>query len=368
MNLIDISNDPRVNQWFELSSIAKSTRVNYTIYMRFFCECAGKTPAELIDESIKETKAGLLISERNTGLYLTKYKKWLNDNKYAPKTQALAISTVKSFYQAFDMQLPSGLCKVKKSLPQKENQNFLNRSDIIKLVTNAKNLREKAIILCMASSGMARAEILNLRINDIEFDDNNIGTVRIRREKAQFDYVTFISPEATQALRNYFDERNRDEVLKIKSKDDFIFVTYEHGKNSDKGRKLGGRTFLKNFHELGEQLGYGNGEGFLIKSRSHALRKFFASTLENAGMPKNKIDYMIGHTQNGNDLAYFQIDPTKLKELYIKYLPYITFEKAIEVKSLDTEDAKKLEELSKAYDDLKEQTELITAAIQAKNQ
>lgn len=353
MNLTDISNDPRVNQWFELGGIAKSTRVNYTIYMRFFCEAAGKTPSELIDESIKETKLGLLISERNVGVYLAKYKKWLNDNQYAPKTQALAISTVKSFYQAFDMQLPSGLCKVKKSLPQKENQNFLNRGDIIKLVTNAKNLREKAIILCMASSGMARAEILNLQIRDITFDENNIGTVRIRREKAQFDYVTFISPEATQALRNYFDERNRHPETTIKDSNGYVFVTYERNYKGRKGTKLGGRTFLKNFHELGEQLGYGNGEGFLIKSRSHALRKFFASTLENAGMPKNKVDYMIGHTQNGNDLAYFQIDPTKLKELYIKYLPVITFEKTIEVRSLDTKDAERLEALEKENEKLK---------------
>src|SRR5450759_1264511 len=219
------------------------------------------------------------------------------------------------------MQLPSGLLKMRKSIPQKENQNFLNRDDIKKLVANAKNLRDKAIILCMVSSGMARNEILNLKIRDIIFDTNNIGVVTVRREKAQVDYTTFISPEAKQALKNYFDERNRDEKLKVKGQNDNIFVTYEHGKNnSDKGNKLGGRTFLKNFHELGEQLGYGN-EGFMVKSRSHALRKFFASTLENAGMPKNKIDFMLGHTPSGNDFAYFQTDIEKLKELYIKYLP-----------------------------------------------
>ena len=346
MNLDDISTDPRVNQWFA-SGISPSTQVNYTIYMKMFCECAGKTPNELIEESIKETKAGLLISERRTGEYITKYKKFLNDKKFAPKTQAVAISTIKSFYMAFDMQLPSGLLKMRKSLPQKENQNFLNREDIKKLVANAKNLRDKAIILFMVSSGMARAEVLNLRIKDVSFDNNNIGTVAIRRGKSQTDYITFVSPEATQAVRNYFEERNRDKDLKIKGNDDYIFVTYYNGKNdSHKGKQLGGRTFLKNFHELGEQLGYGNGD-FMIKSRSHALRKFFASTLENAGMPKNKIDFMLGHTPSGNDFAYFQTDIEKLKELYVKYLPAITFERTIEVRSLDTKDAERLEALER---------------------
>ncbi len=231
------------------------------------------------------------------------------------------------------------------------------KEDVKKLVTNAKNLREKAIILCMASSGMARNEILNLCIHDITFDENNIGTVRIRREKAQVDYTTFISPEATIALRNYFDERNRHPETIIKNKSGYVFVTYEHNFKGRKGTKLGGRTFLKNFHALGEQLGYGNREGFLIKSRSHALRKFFASTLENAGMPKNKIDYMLGHTPNGNDLAYFQMDIEKLKQLYIKYLPTLTFERTIEVKSLDSKDAERLETLSEENESLKSQVE-----------
>jgi integrase len=362
--MIEIENDTRVIQWFELADIAPSTRVNYTIYMKFFCECIGKTPTELIDESIQETKKGLLLSERNTVVYLTKFKKWLNDNEYADKTKALAISTIKSFYKTFDIQLSSSISKTKKSLPLKENQNFLNKDDVKKLITNAKNLREKTIILMMATSGMARNEILNLKIKDITFDGNNIGTVRIRREKAQVDYVTFISPEAAQALRNYFDERNRIPEIAVKDNNGYVFVTYERNGRGRKGTQLGKRTFLKNFHELGEQLGYGNGEGFLIKSRSHALRKFFASTLENAGMPKNKVDFMLGHTPTGNDLAYFQHDIDKMKELYIKYLPYITFEKVIEVRSLDTEDAKKLAVLEVENRELRQDMQGIKATLE----
>jgi intergrase/recombinase len=52
------------------------------------------------------------------------------------------------------------------------------------------------------------------------------------------------------------------------------------------------------------KLGFENGDGY-IKSRSHALRKFFSSTLANAGMPKDKIDFMLGHSLSGTDRAYF---------------------------------------------------------------
>ncbi len=149
--------------------------------------------------------------------------------------------------------------------------------------------------------------------------------------------------EAVQALKNYFDERKRIPGMDIRE-NGYVFVTYEHAGKGRKGTKIGDRTFLKHFRELGEQLGFSNG-GFLIKSRSHALRKFFASTLENAGMPKNKIDFMLGHTPNGNDFAYFKTDIESLKQLYIKYIPFLTFEREISIRSLDTKDAERLEKL-----------------------
>ncbi len=356
---MDIRNDPRLEQWFELADVTKSTRITYLTYIQAFCDCVNKTPTELISEAIQETKQGLLLSERKTVLYLTKFKKCLENR--APKTQALAMSTVKSFYKAFDIQLSSGIGKSKKRLPLRENQNFLNKEDVKKLVINTKNLRSKAIMLCMATSGMARNEIVNLKIKDIIFDPSGIGIVSIRREKAQVDYTTFISPEATQALKNYFDERNRDPDLKIESDNDFIFVTYEHGKGTGRGEQISKPTFGKGFRDLGRELGYQNGEGLFVKSRSHAFRKFFATTLQTAGMPKYYIDYMLGHTPSGNDLAYFKVDTEKLKELYIKYLPYLTFERTIQIRSLDTEDAKRLAELEKENEVIKADYEELRA-------
>ncbi len=266
----------------------------------------------------------------------------------------------------------------------------ISKSDIIKLLTNAKNLREKAIILCMASSGMARQEIINLKVKDIAFDSEGIGTISVRREKAQVDYTTFIGPEATQAIKAYWEERDRiaskkdnttiDELKRkkftnaektLKHRKELakklkvipsspVFVTY------GTGDKLSTSHFAGIFHAMGAELGYDDGEGF-VKTRSHALRKFFATALENAGMPKNKIDFMLGHTPSGTDLAYFKTDTDKLKELYKKFLPYLTFEKTIEVRSLDTKDAERLEALEKENRKLKIEMEtMIKTMIEAR--
>ncbi len=318
--------------------------------MKVFCECAQKTPSELIQESIAELKQGLLPVERKNTTYIAIYKKYMSDKGYAPKSFNLGIAAVRSFYKSYDIPLSASIGKMKarKALPLRENQIFLAKDDIKKMIANAKNLREKAIILCMATSGMARNEIINLKIQDITIDDSGVSIVSVRREKSQVDYHTFVSPEAVQALRTYWDERNRNPKTAIKSSEDYVFVTYNNG------NQVNGRTFVELFNLLGKQLGYQNGNGY-IKSRSHQLRKFFASTLENAGMPKNKIDFMLGHTPSGNDLAYFRTDVEALKKLYIKYLPYLAFEKAIEVRSLDTEDAKKLDELERALQNKEQQ-------------
>lgn len=350
---MDILKDAKLLQWFANSDLAESTQRVYSMYMKLFCECVGKAPSELISEAIIEIKAGKLPSERKEPEYFAKYKICLKNKNMSPKSQSLAITCVRSFYRAYDIQLSASITKIKKPMPLRQNMNFLSKDDIKKLITNCHSLRDRAIILCMVTSGMARQEIINLCMQDIVFDDNDIGTVSVRRQKSQTDYMTFISPEAVHALKNYFEERGRTDKQKIKGQDDFVFVTYDNATRIDKG------TYGKIFRTLAEELGYKNGD-FQIKSKSHALRKFFASTLENSGMPKNKIDYMLGHTQNSSDLAYFRYDIDKLKEMYKTYLPCLTFEKEIIIKSLNTEDAKRLEEVQTENKQLRTDIDSIT--------
>lgn len=357
---MDVLTDPKVQQWYGIQELSDNTQSLYSHFMKQFCECVGKEPFELIKEAESEIKSGLLPSERKIINYIALYKKCLKKNNAAPKTLITGIAAVKSFYKAFDIQIPAAaIGRGKRVLPLKENMHFLAKEDINKLILNAANLRDKAIILLMATSGMARNEVINLRMSDINFDDSGIGIIKIRRQKTTIDYTTFCSPEAVIALKAYFEERNRIaqnvsphhpmplDKLKVKGNDDYVFVDYKYGD------KITPSAFNSVFRRQADKIGYFNGKGKYRKSRSHSLRKFFASTLENAGIPKNKVDYMLGHAPSGNDLAYFETDINKLKELYIRFLPVITFEKTIEVRSLDTKDAVRLEALEKENQKLK---------------
>ena len=49
--MIDIKNDPKIEQWFNSNDIAESTRKTYLIYFQIFCNCIEKSPSEIIEES-----------------------------------------------------------------------------------------------------------------------------------------------------------------------------------------------------------------------------------------------------------------------------------------------------------------------------
>lgn len=350
-----VKNDNKVLEWLTNIDAAKSTRFSYITFMKIYCECNNKTPTELVNESIKGIKRGLLPAERNEGTYISKFKECMKKAGYSEKSFYQGLSAVKSFYSAFDIVLSKSASRLKKPHVMKENQNFLVKEDVKKLIVNAKTLKHKAEILCMASSGMAIREIANLKVGMVNIDQEGIGTVTHRRQKTGTDYVTFLSPEATKALNDYWDERNRDPATAVKGKTDYAFVT---NNNQSKGNQISPVTEAWHFQKLGEKLGYESTaqckdrKGF-VKSRSHALRKFFATTLENAGVPKAKVDYMLGHSRSSSDVAYFNVDVDLLKQLYIQYLPFLTFEKAISVAPFE----KQLEELKKQNEGLQKRAE-----------
>lgn len=349
---MNVKDDPKVQLWFDLNELAESSRCGYGTYMKQFCELNNKSPTELIDEAIAEIRAGKLPSECNTVSYIAKFRRSLRERELARTTQRSSLECIKSFYKAYDIQLSSLIGKVRNARPLRENLFFLTREDVQKLLINAKLLRDRAIILTMASSGMAKQEIRNLRIKDLTFDEDGVGIVDIRRQKTQRDYMTFISPEGVMAIKKYFEERSRSDRMKINGDDDFVFITYR------RGRKLAQLTFTFRFLKLARELGFTNGK-YWTKSRSHSLRRFFASTLENAGMPRDKVNFMLGHCQSANDLAYFKADTSKLKELYKKFLPYLTLERNLEIRSLDVAKAKLLDELLKENQDFKAALESI---------
>ena len=77
------------------------------------------------------------------------------------------------------------------------------------------------------------------------------------------------------------------------------------------------------FEELNKALQLGR-KGSYNRLRGHMLRKFHASNLEKAGMPRYLINVLQGKSNNAVDDVYFFEDENTLREEYLKYMHELT--------------------------------------------
>lgn len=315
------------------------TREAYKLRLHLFFQTLGIDARQLIDQNNEDIRNAKLPTERRIFQYLNRYNSFLQGKNYSSNTLSGHKATVRSFLNFYDIQIPNSFKKGKRtrSLPENSNR-FLKREQVKKILEHTTRVRNKAIVMIMATSGMARAEIRNLRVRMISIDENNIGTIRLRREKVDHDYFTFISPEAVEILKEYWSERER--ANGNLNNDDWAFTTLDFNK------QLSERAFHKMFQKINEKAGYKPGsKQCLSEIRGHALRKFFSTTMQRNGMVKDDVDWLLGHVPNHMNLAYFgDAEIERLKKEYIKHLPSITFKDEIVIRSLSTEDAEKLAE------------------------
>jgi integrase len=283
------------------------------------------------------------MRQRSIKRYLIGFRQSLQNEGKAPLTIKSRVTGVKSFFETFDIEVPK-LPRVGKAIPLEKNNEIPKKEDIQDVLKVADPL-EKAIVLCGVSSGLGANEICNLRVKDFKkgYDSKtDITTLKLRREKAGFDFVTFLSSEASRAILDYLEYRNRItseprqierlQKQKVYSDNDYLFIRRQVlpeylKKHDDNLRKLDTESLTKIYRRLAEKARKNtpaNDWGFI---RSHNLRKYFNSVLLNSGADSFFTNFLMGHTLDETQAAYFRASPDKLKEIYVKFAPFLTIQK-----------------------------------------
>jgi integrase/recombinase XerD len=152
------------------------------------------------------------------------YMLYTSSYSYAHKTNSvLAIERYSEF-----LGRPLHLGRQKK--PKQIIKNTLTEAEVTKLIFNAKNIREKAIVTLLAYSGIRNLELCSLRVRDFLPTQN---AVRIIKGKGLKDGLSEISPECTEILMKYLEAFPRGQ-------DEFFFTTLVKKHNMATGdiRKL----------------------------------------------------------------------------------------------------------------------------------
>lgn len=349
MRVSELKNNSIIIEWIQTANIKPNTEKAYLQGMQDFTTFTGKNPEMLLDEAEEDIRAGKLMRQRRIKQDLIKFRKYLQDSGKAPYTVKNRMVGVISFFMTFDIEIPK-LPRIGKAKTLEKNKNIPQKEDLQEVLKVADPL-EKAILLVGASSGLAANELCNLKVSDFErgYDpETKITVLPLCREKVGCDFVTFLSPEASQAVLDYLDYRSRTidtnqtrkksrlEKQKVYMGSNYLFIcrqipTEFLKTHNEELRKLDTEAIAKVYRRLAEKARKNtplNEWGFI---RSHNIRKYFNSALLNAGADSFFVEFCMGHTLDDTRAAYFKASPEKLKEIYKKYIPFLAIQKELDI-------------------------------------
>lgn len=159
---------------------------------------------------------------------------------------------------------------------------------------NFEAIRNKLIIELFYSTGIRRAELINIKISDIDFD-NELVKVLGKRNKERF--LPLIK-SVKNSMKQYLVLRND-----LQSLETHFFLTQKGKKMYD---TLVYRIINNYFSKVSSK----------VKKSPHILRHSFATHLLNEGADLNSVKELLGHSSLASTQVYTHSSLGKIKEVY----------------------------------------------------
>ena len=305
-------------EW-QLSLNSEATRENYTNHLAYFCKFHNVKALDLKDRDVEELKD---MVKR----YLLQMKKNAKDTagprimgEIHVNSMPVYMSGVKSWLDY--LEKPLVWKKIHRMLPEQTMSEIraYTREEIASLLAIA-NIREKAMILIMASGGPRRQGLSSLKIMNFEiFDEpSNIGLLWVYARAKRWRHFTLLTPEATKAVQDYLKwrkehgERLEPESPLIRDKFD-VFTS-----RRTKPRALRASTVTRTISRLLVQASI---QDFRI-APDHSFRHFFDTMVVNSNVNERFKKFWMGHKAGlGLDSRYYDPkNPDSRNALLKEYL------------------------------------------------
>ena len=160
---------------------------------------------------------------------------------------------------------------------------------------------EKTIIILLYYTGMRRAELINLKINNVDFSE---GAVKVLGKRNKERFIPLL-PEAIECLKAYFLERKK---LRLIAEEQFLFCGF-------KGKKLSDGFVYKTVKN------YFSKVSTKVKKSPHMLRHSFATHLLNNGADLNAVKDLLGHESVAATQIYTHTSMKQIQQIYAKAHP-----------------------------------------------
>ena len=198
------------------------------------------------------------------------------------------------------IELPKMPKQLPKSVLNEQEMDLLLAQPDLQRVTG---LRNRAMMETLYSTGIRRAELLNLQINDV---DRGRGLVRVTKGKGQKDRIIPIGERAVYWLERYLDESRPALVVNVSESTLFI---------SRFGQRLSEPMLT------GTMRGYLRQAGIDKPGSVHIFLHSTATLMLEHGADIRHIQALLGHEDLSTTQIYTQVAITQLKAVHDKTHP-----------------------------------------------
>ena len=211
--------------------------------------------------------------------------------KFLVKVQDLSISPL-SKHRALKVKKK---IQIPFSVEEIESVLFLNNE------FDYTSVRNKLIIELLYSTGIRRSELINLKLCDIDFNQNQIKVLGKRNKERYIPLLTNVQ----DSIRLFLGFRDK---IKLTKNSEYLFLT-------KKGKKIYNnlvyRVVKSYFKDVSSK----------VKRSPHILRHSFATHLINNGADLNSVKELLGHSSLASTQVYTHNNISELKKIYNRSHP-----------------------------------------------
>lgn len=290
-------------QFLEYLEIEKGrslkTVENYDRYIERFLNSAKiKKPEEITEDVVRQYRLWLNRQSANVKANQTETLKKRTQNYY--------LIALRAFLRYLSKRNIPSMAPEKIELAKVAERSIdvISRDELGRLMEapngeDEKNLRDKAILELLFSTGLRVSELCSLP-KDLDLNDDEIS-IRGKGEKIR---VVFLSDESRQAIKNYLKKR--------KDTDEALFV--QLGRNSNKDSL---RLTPRSVERIVKH--YAIKAGITKKVSPHTVRHTYATDLLQNGADLRSVQMLLGHSNIATTQIYTHLTDKHLKDIHQKF-------------------------------------------------
>jgi len=279
---------------------ALRTVENYAHYLaRFFEFGKIKNASDITDASVREFR--LWLNRQSTG------NNRATGETISKKTQNYYMIALRVFLKYLTKREIKSLSAERIELAKipERSLDLISSAELTRLLnspqgSDLKNLRDKAILELLFSTGLRVSELCSLN-NDIDLSSPELS-IRGKGGKVR---VVFISDDAKKAVQGYLSAR--------KDMEEALFIKVSHEGRKEKAGPLTRRSIERIVK------GHAIKAGISKKVTPHVVRHSFATDLLSNGADIRSVQMMLGHANIATTQIYTHVTDKQLREVHAKF-------------------------------------------------